>query len=151
MRRITLGVVLPVLFFLSPVGISAQSTDQWLGTWKLNVAKSKYDPGPAPTSSTVTYDMVNGVLRLTGDTISAKGEKTRTVNLITFDGKEQPVTGTANPTTRTFKSIDNRTFEFVTRVSGKVTGTTRVAQSPDGKTATVTNTIDKTVTFWERP
>ena len=97
MRRTILGVVLLAVAFLVPVGSFAQSTNQWVGTWKLNIAKSKYDPGPPPTSSTATYDMVNGVLRLTVENVNAKGEKSRSVTLVTFDGKEQPVTGAANP------------------------------------------------------
>jgi hypothetical protein len=36
--------------------LAAQNTDPdpFIGTWKLNLAKSKYDPGPAPKSQTVT-------------------------------------------------------------------------------------------------
>jgi hypothetical protein len=30
----------------------AQPTDPQVGTWKLNLAKSKYSPGPAPKSAT---------------------------------------------------------------------------------------------------
>jgi len=33
----------------------AQTPVPGLGTWKLNVAKSKYSPGPAPKSATVTF------------------------------------------------------------------------------------------------
>ncbi len=33
--------------------VSAQSANPAAGTWQLNVAKSKYSPGPAPKSSTI--------------------------------------------------------------------------------------------------
>jgi hypothetical protein len=32
----------------------AAAQDPFVGTWKLDVAKSKFDPGPAPTSATIT-------------------------------------------------------------------------------------------------
>jgi hypothetical protein len=150
MGRMTHGIVLFAVLILVPVGAFGQSTSQWVGTWKLNLAKSKYDSGPPPTSGTATFDTVNGVLRLTVETVNAKGERSRTVELITFDGKEQPVTGAANPTTRISKYIDNQTFELVTRVSGKETGTTRLVLSRDGKTTTLTNTANKNVTLWEK-
>jgi hypothetical protein len=37
-------------------GQSAQTAqnDRFVGTWKLNVAKSKFSPGPPPKSATVT-------------------------------------------------------------------------------------------------
>ena len=35
---------------------AAQSKDPFVGTWRLNVAKSKYSPGPAPKSQTATYE-----------------------------------------------------------------------------------------------
>ena len=35
---------------------NAQSKDPFVGTWTLNVAKSKYSPGPVPKSITSTYE-----------------------------------------------------------------------------------------------
>ncbi len=42
--------------FASAVLLAAQTSenDPFVGTWKLNVAKSKFNPGPAPKSETVT-------------------------------------------------------------------------------------------------
>ena len=41
-------------FFLGSA-IAAWAADPVLGTWELNVAKSKYNPGPAPKSQTRIY------------------------------------------------------------------------------------------------
>ncbi|HZQ56164.1 MAG TPA: hypothetical protein VFB14_28500 [Bryobacteraceae bacterium] len=45
-----------VLAVALPMAICAQNSEAGLfaGTWKLNVAKSRYDPGPPPKSETVT-------------------------------------------------------------------------------------------------
>jgi hypothetical protein len=40
------GAVIVIL--LAQAGAVAQVPAGWLGTWKLNVAKSTYDPCPAP-------------------------------------------------------------------------------------------------------
>jgi hypothetical protein len=48
-RGITLGLVALVVMLVAGVAsLSAQDKDPRVGMWKLNVAKSKYDPGPAP-------------------------------------------------------------------------------------------------------
>ena len=57
-----------------------------------------------------------------------------------FDGKEHPVAGALLPTTRTFKWVDDRHYEWVTRVNGRETTTTRLELSPDGRTQTLVTT-----------
>ena len=52
-RTFVAGVALLGLALL-PIPASSQAADPWVGTWVLNVAKSKYSPGPAPKSTTVT-------------------------------------------------------------------------------------------------
>ena len=57
-RTLTFGVVLAlgVVLGAGVVSLSAQGNDPRIGTWKLNVAKSKYSPGPAPQSLTVKVE-----------------------------------------------------------------------------------------------
>jgi hypothetical protein len=54
-RGVVCGVVVTLTVVLGAgLGqVAAQSSNPRLGTWKLNVAKSKYDPGPAPQSNTM--------------------------------------------------------------------------------------------------
>ena len=41
--------------------VAAQAQDAWVGTWKLNLAKSKYDPANlAPKSQTIKQEAVAG-------------------------------------------------------------------------------------------
>jgi hypothetical protein len=118
----------------------AQSSDTWLGTWKLNVAKSKSSPGPPAKSNRITISAPQGGWAGVTDGIDAAGKPTHTEITAKFDGKDYPLKGVAPNTTRAFKRIDNHSFEFTTKVDGKVTTTTRVVVSPDGKTQTVTTT-----------
>ena len=47
-RAVILGVIvtLGVVLGASLMRVSAQASDPRSGTWKLNLEKSKYDPGP---------------------------------------------------------------------------------------------------------
>ena len=135
--------------FLVVVGLSlvlvgsgaAQAADNLLGTWKLNITKSKYNPGPAPKSSTTRWATVPaGGLKITSDGVDAAGKSTHTEIVTMFDGKEAELKGAAAPTTRLYSRIDDHTYEFVTRVNGKVTTTSRGTNSADGKTRTLVTT-----------
>jgi hypothetical protein len=120
----------------------AQSKDPWLGTWKVNLEKSKYDPGPKPTEAAeVKIEPAPNGMKTTIDAVSPQGEKTHTETVAAFDGKDYPVKGGQNPdATSSLKRIDARSFENQAKVGGKATVTTVVAISPDGKTLTATQT-----------
>ena len=53
MRRVTL-LAITVAVSALVLGSIAHAADNQVGTWKLNVAKSKYSPGPAPKEGTLT-------------------------------------------------------------------------------------------------
>ena len=57
-----------------------------------------------------------------------------------FDGKDYPVKGNANADTQAFTKIDDHGYQVVSKKAGKVTLTSRVVISPDGKTRTTTQT-----------
>ena len=71
---------------------SAQRSDL-SGTWKLNLAKSKFSPGPAPKSSTVTIKIENGTETYTSEGTNADGKPNNMSFTATMDGKDTPVTG----------------------------------------------------------
>lgn len=120
-----------------------QSSDPWIGTWKVNLEKSTYSPGPKPTvAGTAKIEpSAGGGIKTTLDGTSAEGKPTHTETVASFDGKDNPVKGAQAPnTTNALKRIDDRTFEVMGKVDGKPTTTTRVAVSADGKTMTATIT-----------
>jgi hypothetical protein len=136
---LVVGVFVGCAFLASPV--NSQSTDPWIGTWKLNTAKSKYSPGLAPKSSTLVAVPVDGGFKQTVDTVMATlGLPTHSEVTAKFDGKDTPVRGNANADTSAYTRIDSRSYEAVSKKNGKVTLTSRVVISPDGKTRTVTQT-----------
>jgi len=56
--------ILSILLFLilGSIMTFAQTAAKpaFVGTWKLNVAKSKYSPGPTPKTQTAVIDSVDG-------------------------------------------------------------------------------------------
>jgi hypothetical protein len=135
---VTTLVILSTAAFIA-VG---QTTEPWLGTWKINLATSTYSPGPKPTvGATVKVEPAQGGFKTTIDGVNANGQPIHTENVSQFDGKDTAVAGAPTPkTTAGYRRIDERTFESVAKVDGKVTVTTRVVVSADGKTETVTQT-----------
>jgi hypothetical protein len=124
-----------------PLVSAAQAPQSALGTWELNVAKSTYSPGPAPKSQTAKQEAVpGGGMKLMVDTVDAAGASVHTEIVTMVDGKEAEYKGATAPTTRAYSRIDDHTYEYVTRVSGKVTTTNRSTESADGKTRTVVTT-----------
>ena len=119
-----------------------QSSDPWIGTWKVNLEKSTYSPGPPPTvAATVKIEPSAGGIKTTIDATNAEGKPTQTETVARFDGKDYPVKGAQAPnTTNVLKRIDDRTFEVMGKVDGKPALTTRVAVAADGKTTTATQT-----------
>jgi hypothetical protein len=136
-RVLILGTLLAVGAFATP---SAQKPDPSVGAWKLNVAKSKYDPGPAPKSQVLRFEAWDGGLKLTADGVDAAGNATHSEYAAKFDGKDYPWKGNVNADSISLKRIDERTIESQWKKGGKPTITSRAVISADGKTRTSTQT-----------
>jgi hypothetical protein len=122
-----------------PNAVFAQST--LVGTWKLNLEKSKFSPGPAPMSSTLTYEAVGQAMKVTNEGMNAQGNPTKSVfGPFSNDGKPSPVTGVPDFDESTYKQVNDTTVEYSRLKGGKpVQSGTRVL-STDGKTLTFTST-----------
>lgn len=79
------GIALLALTFWVAPAAQAQKPDPLTGSWKLDVAKSKFDPGPAPKSVTVTITED----KVTVEEVDPEGKP------VTYSFKESP--GTAVP------------------------------------------------------
>ena len=139
-RTLVSSVVVAVTLSVLALSVSAQQNSM-LGTWRLNVAKSTYSPGPGPRSQTVRNEAApGGGMKAVVDGVDAAGKPIHNEITTMFDGKEAVYQGAAQPTTRAYTRIDDRTIQWVQKVNGKVTTTTRSTVSADGKTRTNTTT-----------
>jgi len=124
-----------------------------IGTWKLNIAKSKYSPGPAPSGAASQVRRLE--IRKDGFTVlmifdvDSQGTPAFTEYVYKPDGKDYPgysqttladflAAGTKGSTT-TVKFVDDYTAIVQTKNAKGVSGSpiTRVV-SQDGKTQTLT-------------
>ena len=132
--------LLAIVLVLAAVAATLWAAEEPLiGTWKLNLAKSKFTPGPPPRSQTLQYEPsgANGIQRA-NDEVNAKGERTQSVVTYVFDGKEHPVTGSPLVDAVVNRRMDAYTTERVQKKGGKIVNTLRRIVSKDGKTLTIT-------------
>jgi hypothetical protein len=141
LKRIAVVVVMLAAVLVVGSIARTQSSDPWIGTWKVNLEKSTYSPGPKPTAAaTVKIEPSGGGIKTTIDGTNPEGQPTHTESVGGFDGKDNPVTGTPAPMTNALKRVDDRTFEVMGKIDGKPAVTTRVTVSADGKTMSATQT-----------
>lgn len=144
-------------FVFAAAMLLAQTNEPIFGTWRLNVEKSKYTPGPAPKNSTKRYEPYKGGVKAVQDTTTAKGDKTHVEVTAQFDGKDYPATGNPEVDTYSFKKSGERSYHIVQKKAGKVVVNIVTTVSADGKSRTVhqtgTNAQGKAVdnqAYWER-
>jgi hypothetical protein len=138
--RITLASRFATVVVLA-VGISfvaSAQSDPAVGTWKLNLTKSKYTPGPLPKSNTVMIEAVPNGLHVTAKGEDAAGKPTSIDYTATADGKDMPVKGAPAYDTTAMKRVDANTTEQTRKKEGKTVQTVTRKISADGKTMTVT-------------
>ena len=111
-----------------------------IGTWKLNLAKSTYTPGPAPKSGTTKFEPWQDGVRGTMDLVDPEGNKLHIEVAARFDGKDYPLKGSPMADAISLKRIDERQTDIVWKKDGKVTLTGKSVISQDGRTTTMTQT-----------
>ncbi len=115
------------------------AADAFMGTWKLNEAKSKIAAG-SPKNTTVVYEAAGDSVKVTTDGTDGDGKPSHSEWTGKYDGKDYPVTGDGSADTRSYKKVDDQTLAFTNKKGDKVTITGRGVISADGKTRTVTIT-----------
>ena len=110
------------------------AADAAVGTWKLNLAKSKYRPGPPPRSQTRVYREAPDGVKATVTTVNPDGEMYIEEYPSNYDGVEHAVKGDPYLDGIIMKKVDDFTAES-TLIHGEVViGTAKRTVSPDGKT-----------------
>src|SRR6058998_3442701 len=101
-RSITLAVCLVVgLILLGTHTISGQASDPRIGSWKLDVGKSKFAGTPPKSVTRVYEDRGGGIVLSTITTTPASGAANVLFVLYKVDGKEYPQVPRGAETTNT--------------------------------------------------
>ena len=114
---------------MTVVSASAQSTNPRHGAWKLK------SDAPAPASNIMTYEPYQGTgMRITIESVNARGEKSQWGYMTLFDGKDEPLYGNPNTDTGAVIQISDRINEIIYKKNNVVTQILTNVLSPDGKT-----------------
>ena len=139
MRKHSILVAVTMIFFVLALATAALAGDPHVGTWKLNLAKSKYDPpSSTPKSSTMKIDAQDNGLKCVTDSVDAEGKAYHAEFAAKYDGNDYPYIGDPRLDTISYIRIDANAVDWVTKKGGKMVGRGRSIVSKDGKTRTVT-------------
>jgi hypothetical protein len=141
MKRVLTVVAIAVLAAVGSSSLYAQG-NAVVGTWKLNLTKSKFDPGPAPTSLTRKVVAEGDGLKYSFEGVSADGKPVAYSFTVKFDGKDYPITGSipSGADSISIKRVDANNYEATLKKAGKVLATSKATVSADGKVTTVEST-----------
>ena len=132
MRRLAL------LVLLLSATLAMRAADPVIGTWHLNVEKSRYDPGPPPKSQTRIYREEDGGVKAVVITVYKNGNSDTVHYAANYDGKEHPVKSYPDTDGILMKRIDDYAAESILTHAGRTTGIARRIVSSDGLTMTIT-------------
>jgi hypothetical protein len=123
-----------VLLFTSAPA-SGEPNDPIIGTWKLNLSKSKYIPGPPPRTETRTYKQTSNGIFCTIDRTDGSGKRLPPIEFSEkYDGQEYPVKGSSVGDALVLTRINDYLSEATMKHAGMVVATTRRIITDNGRT-----------------
>jgi hypothetical protein len=120
-----------------PITPKVSGEDPLLGTWRLIVSQSKYNPGPAPQSQVRIYETHPFGIKATVRTSYPDGRTTTVQSVYAYDKEEYPVTGSEDVDAIIVKRINAHVHEATLQHAGHEIGSFRRVISRDGKQMTV--------------
>lgn len=135
LRTALAGLALAALTLAPGTGVAS---DPSMGTWKLNVAKSKFSPGPAPKSITTTFEPSGKGVKWSGVRVNEDGKSSRAEFTANYDRKDYPVKGSPTADAVALRRINNLTTERVNKKDGNVVSTEIREVAKNGKSYVTT-------------
>jgi hypothetical protein len=138
MKRL-LATAAVLLLGLSVGRPTRAQTDPFLGTWKLNLAKSKFEPGPAPKSETRIVVTGPSGMNVSVDRLRGDGTRQEFEYTTNLDGKNYPIVGDgpegADAISASLKGPN--TMQVSISKNHRNIGTATISVSADGKSLTI--------------
>jgi hypothetical protein len=134
MKRFLFVLSFLLITSVATTSLSAQG-NPFVGTWKLNVAKSKFEPGPALKSQTRTVVVEGEGAKYSFEGVRADGTPFSYSFTVNYDGKDYPITGSGAPggaDTIAIKLVGARKAEATLKRGGKEIGKSEAEVSSDG-------------------
>jgi hypothetical protein len=131
-------MVTRIIFFIL-LTTASETQAPWIGTWKLDPAKST-TVSDRYKRIISTIEPWEGGLRVSYDMVGTRGGVIHMEWTGKFDGKDYPVEGADYVLTNAYTLINDHSYQIVLKSEGIPAGTTRVEVSADGKTLTAVTT-----------
>ena len=139
-RLINLFALLVATAVVAGTLMAQTKKPSFAGTWKLNVAKSKYEGTQAPKSLTRTVTAEGQGLKYSFEGEAGDGSKISYGFTTNLDGKDSAITGVGMPAGADAVALERPSAHHISGVlkkGGAKIGSVTTAISPDGKTVTV--------------
>jgi hypothetical protein len=139
-RRSSIFAVAVVCLALA--GSMFADSTAFVGTWKLNLDKSKFPAGQAPKSLTRTVSADGDTLTYKFEGVGSDGAALTYGFASKLDGKDSEVTGTGMPYGADHIAIKQQNSHMTSatlKKGDKIVGTSSATVSHDGKTLTLTS------------
>ena len=146
MRGMLRSAIVGLALAIVAIGASAQQAkNPEVGTWKLNLAKSTFNQGPAPKILTIKIEAAGTGKKTFVDTVESDGRVRHFEATANYDGKDNPRITTdggllPNGDVVALRRVDANTTTTIQKKDGKVIITRTSVVSDDGKTMTTTTT-----------
>jgi hypothetical protein len=166
LQRLAAPYLAVISIMACPLVAQKNQDNPIIGTWKMNVEKSKYSTGSPPKSATLTVEAQGKAEKTTYTEIGPDGSETTYTYTANYDRKDDPISGSGRTTWRDdllggaetiALARDSNLYSIVLKKSGNVVMTNRAVVSKSGKVLTITaNGADvkgqptKFVTVWEK-
>jgi len=141
MKRLLAFVAVALISLLTAPSLLAQTP--LLGTWTLNVAKSKSSSGTLPKSLTRTVEAQGDMVKYSFVGTAADGKAIAWSFAVAYDGKDYPITGSGasgGADSIAIKQLSPTSFRATMKKAGEPILETKVSISKDGKTTTLIQT-----------
>ena len=127
------------IIFIGLLALLAETKGPWIGTWKLNPARSTTAPDRYKRVIARIEPWEDG-LKVTYEMVGTRGGVNYLEWTGRFDGKDYPVEGADYIMTNAYTLLNDHSYQIVVKVEGSVAATARVEVSGDGKTLTTVTT-----------
>ena len=118
----------------------AFASENWVGTWKLNTAKSNFGSAAVARAQTLKFEATPAGIKLTSEGMNPEGKPMQSEYTSKFDGKDVVWTGNPSADMACPMRIDDNNYENVWKKAGKAITTAKAVVSNENKTLTITQT-----------
>ena len=139
-----------VAFGMGSLALAADAIDPAVGTWKLNLVKSKFAADAAPKSKLRTYAQTAQSMSLKIVGVAPDGTPISIQTSYKFDGIDYPWTGTPGVDALSVTHVDASTLNYALKNNGKIVATGTRKVSADGQVLTISGSAANELEVYDK-